>query len=693
MDPILSVDTLTIGYQTPAGSNDVLHGVSLGVKAGQVTGVVGESGSGKSTLALGIMRYLPANGFIRAGTIRYKGRDLSQLPISEMRKLWGAGLAMVPQDPQSALNPSMRIGAQIEEVLHRHKGLSRQEAAEGSLMWLARVRLRDPREVARSYPHQLSGGMQQRVMIAIALCAGPDVLILDEPTTNLDATTQATVLDLLEELITQEQTAAIYITHNLGVVANLCEYLYVLYAGELVECGLTRNLFANPIHPYTRGLLESVPKLGETKHNNRKQPIAGRIPSPDERASGCIYRPRCPIAIEVCEQDPPLFHPRDGWQVRCHRWEDIVSHQVQVMHSGRATTRMVNDSGKVDPVLDVKDLEVQFARGPALAYLLPGRERRYLKAVDNLSFVIQPGETLGLVGESGSGKTTAARAIMGLQEPTGGEILMNGIALPSDVRDRSLAVRQKLQMVFQNPDEAFNPYMTIGESLSRPLIRLVGLSPNAARIEVERLLDAVQLPSSYAGRLPDSLSGGERQRVAIARAFACSPDILLADEAISALDVSVQAGILNLLIDLQKATGSGALFISHDLAAVGYIADRIAVMYAGRLMELTSGGDLFNPPYHPYTEALLSAIPVVDPGAGGEKIRLEEEHPGSHIGSTGCPFEARCHRRLGDICRNQEPPWQIASTGAGFFCHIHPDELIDHQKKMITVETQGAGST
>jgi peptide/nickel transport system ATP-binding protein len=688
-DVLLRVDQLTIGYRTPRGSYEAVRNVTLEITPGQIFGVVGESGSGKSTLALAIMHYLPANGHIQQGSIHFQGRDLSRIDQDDMRRIWGAELGLVPQDPSSALNPSIRIGEQIAEVLRRHQGLDERDAAALSMEWIEKVRLPDPKQVIGSYPHQLSGGMQQRVMIAMALCTKPKLLMLDEPTTNLDATTQATILDLLCELMEAQQTAAMYITHNLGVVAQICDELAVLYAGEVVEQGSTQDLFSYPLHPYTRGLLDSVPRLGRSKRQLRLHAIQGRIPSMDARPSGCIFRERCPLVIDICEEEPPLYAVNDGRGSRCHRWEEIVRGDIDAGQRSDSRRRYTDSVLDKQISLDVRGLHVQFDRERSLFARLGKRAGGSIKAVNDVSFEIRSGETLGFVGESGSGKTTAARAILGLVIPEEGEIVVQGKRLAPGLRDRTLEERRLVQMVFQNPYEAFNPYLTVGEALSRPLIRLLKIPHHQVAQEVGRLLESVQLPANYATRLPGSLSGGERQRVAIARAFASSPELLLADEAVSALDVSVQATILNLLGEMQAESGSATLFISHDLAAVGYVADRIAVIYLGELMELSYSEELFQPPYHPYTEALLSAIPLLDPAAQKERIRLEGDLPSPTEVRAGCPFESRCPRRIGEICRTVIPPWLEGPHGTQIYCHIPIDELDRLQSQVFQFSTQG----
>jgi peptide/nickel transport system ATP-binding protein len=614
-EALLRVDQLTIGYRSPSGISEAVRNVTFEITPGQIFGVVGESGSGKSTLALAIMRYLPVNGQIQRGSIHFQGRDISRISLEDMRRIWGAELGLVPQDPLSALNPSIRVGEQIAEVLRRHLRLEGRDADALSLEWIEKVRLPDPIQVMRSFPHQLSGGMQQRVMIAMALCTEPKLLMLDEPTTNLDTTTQAAILDLVCELMETQQTAAMYITHNLGVVARICDDLAVLYAGEVVEQGTTQQLFSHPYHPYTHGLLDSVPRLGKNKRQLRLHAIQGRIPSLDALPSGCIFRERCPLVIEICGEEPPLYATNDDRVSRCHRWVEIAQGDVDAGQRSDLLRPLKDADPEAQITLDVNNLHVQFERNLPLIPRLRKAVKGSIQAVNDVSFEIRSGETLGLVGESGSGKTTAARAILGLVIPEEGEIGIRGQRLAPNLRDRSFDVRRLVQIVFQNPNEAFNPYLTIGEALSRPLIRLLKVPKYRVAQEVGRLLESVQLPANYATRLPGSLSGGERQRVAIARAFASSPALLIADEAVSALDVSVQAAILNLLGELQAENGSATLFISHDLAAVGYIADRIAVIYLGQLMELSRSEDLFEPPYHPYTEALLSAIPLLDPDA------------------------------------------------------------------------------
>lgn len=687
-DALLRVDQLTIGYRTRSGFSAAVRNVTLEIAPGQIFGVVGESGSGKSTLALAIMRYLPANGHIQRGSIQFLGRDISGIVLEDMRRIWGAELGLVPQDPLSALNPSIRVGEQIVEVLRRHRGMDQRAAAEFSLEWMEKVRLPDPTQVIRSYPHQLSGGMQQRVMIAMALCTGPKLLMLDEPTTNLDTTTQAAILDLVCELMEAQQTAAMYITHNLGVVARICDELVVLYAGEVVEQGGTQDLFSHPHHPYTRGLLDTVPRLGKNKRQLRLNAIKGRIPSLDALPSGCIFRERCPLAIEICEEAPRLYSANDGRVSRCHRWVEIAHGDIDAGQRSDLTRSFKAAIQETQLTLDVNNLHVQFERNQPLFARLRKATRGSIKAVNDVSFEIRSGETLGFVGESGSGKTTAARAILGLVVPSEGEISIQGQRLAPTLRDRTLDVRRLVQIVFQDPNEAFNPYLTIGESLSRPLIRLMKMPQHRVAQEVGRLLESVQLPANYAARLPGSLSGGERQRVAIARAFASSPALLLADESVSALDVSVQAAILNLLGELQAENGSATLFISHDLAAVGYIADRIAVIYLGQLMELSRSEELFEPPYHPYTEALLSAIPLLDPDAQQERIRLAGDLPSPTEVHEGCPFESRCPRRIGDVCRTEKPPWQEGLQGTQIYCHIPIEELERLQSQVFQFSTQ-----
>jgi peptide/nickel transport system ATP-binding protein len=672
-ESILRVEGLSIAYRVRGAWLDAVRDVSLRVEAGQTVGLVGESGSGKTTLALAIVRYLGPNGAVRAGTIEFAGRDWLAQPESEVR---GASLSLVPQDPSTALNPSMRVGEQLAEVFRHRLGLGKAGAQSRAIEWLHTVRTPDPARVAESYPHQLSGGLQQRVLIALALSAGPRLVVLDEPTTNLDATTQAAMLGLLRDLIGERGTAALYVTHNLGVVARICDRVAVLYAGELVEEAATVDVFRQPLHPYTRGLLDSVPRLGQRGRIAPLRGIDGQIPLLGQQPSGCVFAPRCPLAIDRCHVErPALDEVTDDRRVRCHRWREILSGVIDARLPMPVTSAAHSDAGNAIEVLNVHDLTVRYSLRRSVADALTGRPPRGVNAVDGVSLSIARGRTLGVVGESGAGKTTLARAVAGLVSSVGGEVELLGVALPPTLTQRSRETLRHLQMVFQNPDEALNPHLTIGETLSRPLLLLAGVPHERVRDEVARLLAAVRLPASYADRLPAQLSGGEKQRVAIARALVSDPDLLIADEPVSALDVSVQASILNLLRDLQVERGSALVFISHDLAVVGYLADVIAVMVAGQLVEIAPSGDLFAPPYHPYTEVLLSAIPIPDPEARPDTIRLEGESPGQSAASRGCPFYSRCPRVLGDVCANETPPWQVTENGKRIFCHIPLEEL------------------
>lgn len=676
----LAIEGLSVSYSHDGNWLTAVRDFVMRIAPGQTYGLVGESGSGKSTVALAIMRYLSASGRIDAGTVRFNDVELLGLPLEGMRDYWGRHISLVPQDPQSALNPSMRIGAQIGEVLRQHMGLNRGEAEARAVELLEMVRVPDPPRVARSYPHQISGGMQQRVLIAMTLSTEPELLILDEPTTGLDVTTQAAVLDLFRDLIRERQTAVLYVTHNLGVVAAICDRVAVLYAGELVEDAAVTDLFRQPLHPYTAGLLQSVPQLGVNKAQVLLQAIPGQIPALAERHTGCIYAPRCPLAIDACvAARPALETAGTGRAVRCIRWEEIAAGAISARQAQPAIPDAPEAATKTSDVLQIADLQVHFELGRSLADILRGRPGPVVRAVDGVSLRVGTGQTLGIVGESGSGKTTLARAIVGLEARSAGEIDLLEVALPPELSERALATLRQLQFVFQNPQEALNPYMSVGQTLARPLVTLLGYSDADAQAEVARLLTAVRLSPDYAFRLPEELSGGEKQRVAIARAFASNPELLLADEAVSALDVSVQASILNLLRDLQAEKGNSLVFISHDLAVVGYLADVIAVMYVGQIMETAVAERLFEPPFHPYTEALLSAIPTMDPQAQSTPIRLEGDVPSQIAVPSGCPFHPRCPRYLGDICREETPRWQSTADGDHIFCHIPLEELLVQQ--------------
>ena len=683
--PLVEFDGVTVAYRRGRHWSRAVRGVDLRIRAGVTYGLVGESGSGKSTLALALLQVLPPNGRVIEGTIRYRGRVLADLTPDELRAFYRS-VALVPQDPLPSLNPARRIGRQIEEVVDPTGG-SGSRTRSRSLEMLQAVGMADPERVARAYPHQLSGGMQQRVLIAMALAGEPDLLVLDEPTTNLDVTTEATILDLVRDLVRDRDTAVLYVSHSLGVVAELCDRVAVLYAGELVEDAPTRELYDRPRHPYTQGLFDSVPRLGTTRRSVSLRPIPGRIPSPSALPPGCVFAPRCPIAIDACRADQPPLEPAGEGSVRCIRWRDIEAGSVDP-HQSAPPSRVSMPPGEVDAVLDVAGLRKYFPLRRSLGELLSGGPLRAVRAVEDISVTVRRGHTLGLVGESGSGKSTTARAIVGLDPASEGTIELAGRRLDRRLGRRSQADVRRLQMVFQSSDEALNPYRTVGATLRRPFRRLAGMSRADAAERVRRLLQDVQLTADYAARRPSELSGGEKQRVAIARAFASEPEVLVFDESVSGLDVSVQAAILNLLGALQEERGTGYLFISHDLAVVSFLADYVAVVYLGRVMESGPAGRVLRPPFHPYTEALLSAIPLLDPGAERSHVRLEGEVPSPVDTPSGCVFHTRCPRYLGDVCRDESPPWREAGDDHGIYCHIPLDELAASQAPVFRLATR-----
>jgi peptide/nickel transport system ATP-binding protein len=735
----LRVEGLSVAYGRDGGVRTVLRDVDLVIEAGQAYGLVGESGSGKSTLALAVMRHLAGTGRVTAGRILLGGDDLLALDASALRTVWRRRIKLVPQDPLASLNPRLRIGEQLAEGIDGTRRQRRSIAVD----LLGRVGLADPARVAQSFPHQLSGGMQQRVMIALALSGSPELLILDEPTTNLDVTTEATILDLVADLVVELDTAVLYVSHNLGVVAQLCDRVAVLYAGELVEDAPVADLYRSPLHPYTRALLDSVPVVGQRVRHERLRPIAGTFPAPGALPGGCVFAPRCPIATEQTRAvRPELEEAAPGRRVRCHRWPEILTGSVsprqdeegrQVDADSADSAGLgdgADDAGRPDSpgrpdsagladgadrarrsdgavsagradlvdlagerVLEVVGLAKRFPVRRPLRDLLRGRPAPVVRAVDGVDFLVRRDRTLGLIGESGSGKSTLARCLVGLIPASDGTMTLLGEPLERQLARRERATLRRLQMVFQNADEALNPHQRVGEILRRPLERLAGASPERVRERLDWLLEAVRLSPEHARRLPRELSGGERQRVAIARAFAAEPDLLLFDESVSGLDVSVQASVLNVVRELQAEHGSAYLFISHDLAVVGYLADEIAVIYLGRLVEVGPAAAVLRPPYHPYTEALLSAVPVPDPSVSRERIRLRGEPPSPLEPPGGCPFHTRCPRFLGDVCVEQVPPWREVDGGTRIACHIPLAELSRAQRRVAApASAAGAGA-
>jgi peptide/nickel transport system ATP-binding protein len=536
------------------------------------------------------------------------------------------------------------------------------------------VQLPDPESVAGRYAHQLSGGMLQRILIATALTTNPQFLIMDEPTTALDVTTEAVILDLVRDLLKEYQTAVLYITHNLGVVARICDRVGVMYAGEMMEEGSIQQVFKQELHPYTLGLLGCVPRIDMCKLDIDLHTIPGFIPRPNALPHGCIFAPRCAIVEEACRQErPPLVEIADGHLSACRRWAEVADNMQKIVPLEKDREEV--DQQDIPLLLDARNIEKQFKlRRQGLSNLLSWKPD-IVRAVDNMSIRVRKGATMGIVGESGCGKTTFARCIAGFEEATSGDIFLEGEALPRSIAQRSKSTLKKIQLVFQNPDASLNPQHPVGVSVGRPLALLGNVLQSEIDQRVRELFEAVNLPADYINRLPHELSGGEKQRVAIARAFAANPDLMILDEPISSLDVSVQASLMNLLAELQKAKGTSYLFISHDLAAVRHLSDWIAVVYLGRVWEIGSAEDVFAPPYHPYTEALLSAIPLPDPAIHQERIRLHGSVPSAVNIPSGCRFHTRCPRKIGPICETEEPPWQNVTRYHSICCHIPLEEL------------------
>ncbi|RAZ80453.1 ABC transporter ATP-binding protein [Mesorhizobium atlanticum] len=664
----LELKDLSVAYRVGRRDRAVLRNVNLTIKAGEAYGLVGESGCGKSTVALSVVRYLPRNGSITGGSIALDGKDVMKLDSEALRRARADSVSMVYQDPGKALNPSLRIGRQLTEIFEL-AGITGQAAEDKALAMLNRVRISDPASVMQRYPHQLSGGMQQRVAIAMALANDPSMLILDEPTTGLDATVEAEVLDLIGQLRRELSASILFISHNLAVVSNMCDRVGVLYAGMLVEEGSTKDVFNDPRHPYTVALLRCLPRGGQRKDQGRLDTIPGFLPGIGANIVGCAFADRCALATERCRAEPPPLYDLGGGRLsRCHYHDKAQS-------LPRATPAEIAavQPKQAPPVLQVEGLNKTYAS-----------HGRPLRAVKDVSVSLRPGETLGLVGESGSGKTTFARLLLGLVPPDdGGSIELEGKKLAPRLASRSEDQVKAVQIVFQNPDSALNRSHSIRHILSRALKRLGGLSGKTLDTRLEKLVRSVRLTDRHLAVKPRQLSGGLKQRVAIARAFAGDPRIVVCDEPTSALDVSVQAAILNLLADLQSRQDVSYIFISHDLGVVRYLSDKIAVLYLGRIMEFGPSEAVFSGPHHPYTEALLSAVPKLD-RTESSRIRLDGEIPSAANPPTGCVFHTRCPRKIGAICETQEPQLTEAQPGHTIRCHIPYAELARLQAPRIT---------
>jgi peptide/nickel transport system ATP-binding protein len=689
--PLLEVRGLTIAFHASSGARlEVVRDVSLDLDAGESLGIVGETGCGKSTLALALLGYLRPAGVLLAGTVRFAGIDLFRCSPRELERIRSQRVAYVPQDAGLSLTPTLRIGSILQEALRFQRGLTGADAQRRALELLREVRLPNPKAIARRYPHQLSGGQQQRVAIAIALGGEPDVIVFDEPTTGLDVVTQARILELLEEIRARTGAAMVYVSHNLGVIARVCDRLAVMYAGEVAELGLSKDVFATPLHPYTRALLGSVPRVSAA---GLPETLAGQPPAPGALPAGCAFNPRCRFADELCRHTAPELR----WIALDDQTRAVRCHHAERVADARAPTAAEQPVGAARAAgevwLEVRELSTGYGGGGIGRAL---RARRGLPgpatALADISLELRRGETLALVGESGSGKSTLARVLAGLHPVWSGSSTFDGRSLTFPAPRRPIGIRRRIQLVFQNPDSSLNPRKTAGAIVERPLRLFFGHDRRTRTDRALALLEEMGLSATHLRRFPAQLSGGEKQRVAIARAFAAEPDLVLCDEIVSALDVSVQAAVLRLLDRLRSERDVAYLFISHDLAVVRAIADKVAVLYLGRLCEVGPVELVYRPPHHPYTEMLLAAVLEPVPGSRA-RLPAADDETEPEPPPTGCVFQRRCPRRVGAICDEVDPPWRLDSGGHAIRCHLELSELAepDHPRPSKAGERIGAG--
>ncbi len=669
-ETVLSVKGLRTYFNTNEGLVRAVDDISFDIGKGEIFSVVGESGSGKSMMALSLLRLIPHPGKIVSGEIVLNGTDLSILPEEAMRRQRGRKIAMIFQEPMTALNPVMTIGNQIAEVILHHFSETQKNAHRRTLALLDRVGIPDPEHRYFEYPHQMSGGMKQRVMIAMALAGEPDLLIADEPTTALDVTIQAQILDLLRAIQKERGMAILLITHDLGVVSETADKVAVMYAGQIVEMANRAAFFENPLHPYSKKLFDSLPY--KSKRGSELSMIRGSVPSLATPFAGCRFSNRCDWAWEICEPVPPKWIKEGDRGVLCHLYDTeptvkLLSPTGPTWESDEQgfTPKKQRQLETDVPLLQVSDLQVHFPIYKGLFRSVAG----FVKAVDGVTFQIHGGKTVALVGESGCGKTTTGKAILQLIKPTHGLVSFNGIDLGAVSKKALRNLRKDFQMVFQDPYASLNPRMTIAEILSEGLwVTKTHKAQIPTKIDV--LLEQVGLPADAKDRYPHEFSGGQRQRISIARALSVNPKLIICDEPTSALDVSVQAQILNLLKHLQESLGLGFLFITHNLSIVEYFADEVAVMYLGRIIEYGKVDEVLENPLHPYTQALLSAVPKIDPSTNREIVHLEGDIPSPIAPPSGCHFHTRCPHAL-PICSETYPGSTDKGGSHTVLCHLY----------------------
>lgn len=656
-EPMLQVRGLKTWFGASDNPVRAVDGVSFDIRHGETLAVLGESGCGKSITALSIMRLVPEPaGKIVAGSIKFNGEELLTRPEVAMREIRGSQIAMIFQEPMTSLNPVITVGDQIGESLTVHLGLKGEARRQRVIELLDQVGIPDPARRLKEYPHQLSGGMKQRVMIAIALACEPELLIADEPTTALDVTIQAQILELLKELQQQRNMSILLITHDLGVVADMADRVAVMYAGQMVEQADSEQFFAQPMHPYSRKLFQSLPSW-EKRHATLTV-IQGFVPSLRQEFTGCRFAPRCDFANDECQTTIPHWQALDnGRGIRCLRYEEALEPETVPAVTHKSTEK------DQSPLLQVDSLKVHFPIQKGVFKRTVG----YVKAVDDIDLEIPTGKTLALVGESGCGKTTIGKGILQLIQPTAGSVMFEGSELTTLGRKALREKRRDMQIIFQDPFSSMNPRMLVADIVAEGLPERLAREQRHAR--VSELLEHVGLRAEMKDRYPHEFSGGQRQRIAIARALAVEPKLIICDEPTSALDVSVQAQILNLLKDLQQELNISYLFVTHNISVVAYLADEVAVMYLGRIVEQGSVDDILNRPQHPYTQALLSAVPMIDGDTGREIIRLEGDMPSPANPPAGCHFHPRCRHAM-PACKQDYPRWHEPDEGHKVRCFL-----------------------